>query len=202
MERHAITSLFILDAGDRAAGRRHPPARPPARRRRLTWARGATSAGAAGADSGARRAGRATRCSRAAIAARGAVLGALPRRRRRCAIGRALGWRVLRWLVPSTRGSRSSTSRSRFRSSTPAAPRARGRATTFVHAGAVVRRAGALAEARAPADYVTIEGRAVLDAALAGGRGAIAVTGHVGNWELLAAPIARAAIRSRSSRGA
>jgi len=36
-------------------------------------------------------------------------------------------------------------------------------------------------------DYVRLEGEAALDAALAAGRGAIAVTGHVGNWELLAA---------------
>src|SRR5262249_29082875 len=36
-------------------------------------------------------------------------------------------------------------------------------------------------------DYVRLEGAEALDAALAGGRGAIAVTGHCGNWELLAA---------------
>jgi KDO2-lipid IV(A) lauroyltransferase len=41
-------------------------------------------------------------------------------------------------------------------------------------------------------DYVRIdpEGRRVFDAAVAAGRGVIAVTGHVGNWELLAAAIA------------
>ena len=39
---------------------------------------------------------------------------------------------------------------------------------------------------RAP-DYVRLEGAEALDRALAAGRGAIAVTGHVGNWELLAA---------------
>jgi KDO2-lipid IV(A) lauroyltransferase len=37
------------------------------------------------------------------------------------------------------------------------------------------------------ADYVRLEGEETLDAALAAGRGVIAVTGHVGNWELLAA---------------
>jgi len=36
-------------------------------------------------------------------------------------------------------------------------------------------------------DYIRLEGVEALDAALVRGRGAIAVTGHVGNWELLAA---------------
>lgn len=35
--------------------------------------------------------------------------------------------------------------------------------------------------------YVTVIGQEHLEAALAAGRGAIAVTGHIGNWELLAA---------------
>jgi KDO2-lipid IV(A) lauroyltransferase len=41
-------------------------------------------------------------------------------------------------------------------------------------------------------DYVRVDpdGAAVLDAALAGGRGAVVVTGHIGNWELLAAAMA------------
>lgn len=40
--------------------------------------------------------------------------------------------------------------------------------------------------------YVTVEpeGRRVFDAALAAGRGVIAITGHIGNWELLAATMA------------
>jgi KDO2-lipid IV(A) lauroyltransferase len=38
--------------------------------------------------------------------------------------------------------------------------------------------------------YVAVEGLGVLDAALAAGRGVIAITGHVGNWELLAAAMA------------
>ncbi len=38
--------------------------------------------------------------------------------------------------------------------------------------------------------YVAIEGLAVLDGALAASRGVIAVTGHTGNWELLAASVA------------
>src|SRR6266480_4011449 len=36
-------------------------------------------------------------------------------------------------------------------------------------------------------DYIRLEGVEALDTALARGRGAIAATGHVGNWELLAA---------------
>src|SRR5215470_7709641 len=39
--------------------------------------------------------------------------------------------------------------------------------------------------------YVTIEGLDVAHAALREGRGLIAVTGHLGNWELLAATLAR-----------
>jgi LPS export ABC transporter protein LptC len=40
------------------------------------------------------------------------------------------------------------------------------------------------------ADYVRMDGAQALDEALAGGRGAIVVTGHCGNWELLAAWVA------------
>jgi KDO2-lipid IV(A) lauroyltransferase len=41
-------------------------------------------------------------------------------------------------------------------------------------------------------DYVRVDpdGASVLDVALAGGRGAVVVTGHIGNWELLAAAMA------------
>jgi len=39
--------------------------------------------------------------------------------------------------------------------------------------------------------WIDVTGREAADAALAGGRGAIAVTGHVGNWELLAATMAQ-----------
>ena len=62
---------------------------------------------------------------------------------------------------------------------------------TFRHAGqsyaelAVFRKLG-----RDPG-YVQVEGLEILQAALALGRGCIALSGHVGNWELLAATIAR-----------
>jgi KDO2-lipid IV(A) lauroyltransferase len=39
--------------------------------------------------------------------------------------------------------------------------------------------------------WIEVSGREAVEAALAGGCGAIAVTGHVGNWELLAAAMAR-----------
>ena len=58
---------------------------------------------------------------------------------------------------------------------------------TFRHAGQSFAELVAFPKlVRRPA-YVQIEGADVLDAALAGGRGVIAVTGHTGNWELLAA---------------
>ena len=61
---------------------------------------------------------------------------------------------------------------------------------TFRHAGASFAELGLHAKLARRPDYVRFEGREVLDAALAGGRGAIAVTGHCGNWELLAATVA------------
>jgi KDO2-lipid IV(A) lauroyltransferase len=60
----------------------------------------------------------------------------------------------------------------------------------FLHAGASFAELAQWPRLR-DTDYVTVEGRAVIDAALAGGRGVIAITGHIGNWELLAAGIAR-----------
>lgn len=42
----------------------------------------------------------------------------------------------------------------------------------------------------APVPYCRIEGREHFDAALAGGRGALMMTAHVGNWELMAAYLA------------
>jgi KDO2-lipid IV(A) lauroyltransferase len=58
---------------------------------------------------------------------------------------------------------------------------------TFRHAGQSFAELALFERiARAP-DYIRVEGAAALDVALAEGRGAIAVTGHVGNWELLAA---------------
>jgi len=61
---------------------------------------------------------------------------------------------------------------------------------TFRHAGRSFVELALFRKLRGRAGYVVIEGLDILDRALAGGRGAIAVTGHVGNWELLAATIA------------
>jgi KDO2-lipid IV(A) lauroyltransferase len=61
---------------------------------------------------------------------------------------------------------------------------------TFRHAGESFAELGLYPKLARHEDYVLFEGREVLDAALAGGHGAIAVTGHCGNWELLAATVA------------
>jgi KDO2-lipid IV(A) lauroyltransferase len=58
---------------------------------------------------------------------------------------------------------------------------------TFRHAGQGFAELSAFEKLVRRPDYFRLEGAAALDAALARGRGAIAVTGHVGNWELLAA---------------
>jgi Kdo2-lipid IVA lauroyltransferase/acyltransferase len=59
--------------------------------------------------------------------------------------------------------------------------------TTFRHAGESFAELALFEKIMRRSEYVRLEGVAALDAALAQGRGAIAVTGHVGNWELLAA---------------
>ena len=61
---------------------------------------------------------------------------------------------------------------------------------TFRHAGQSYAELGVYRTLARDPDYVRIEGDA-LDVALARGGGAIAITGHVGNWELLAATMAR-----------
>jgi KDO2-lipid IV(A) lauroyltransferase len=61
---------------------------------------------------------------------------------------------------------------------------------TFRHAGESFAELALWPKLARQPDYVAIEGLAVLDAALAAGRGTIAVTGHTGNWELLAAAVA------------
>ena len=58
---------------------------------------------------------------------------------------------------------------------------------TFRHAGQAFAELSLFETILRRADYVRFEGVEALDTALARGRGAIAVTGHVGNWELLAA---------------
>jgi KDO2-lipid IV(A) lauroyltransferase len=60
----------------------------------------------------------------------------------------------------------------------------------FLHTGASVAELAQWPRLRGRG-YVTVDGLAVLDEALAAGRGVIAITGHVGNWELLAAEMAR-----------
>jgi KDO2-lipid IV(A) lauroyltransferase len=60
---------------------------------------------------------------------------------------------------------------------------------TFEHAGQSFAELGLWRQLVHDPDYVRIDGLDVLDEALAEGRGAFAVTGHVGNWELLAATI-------------
>jgi KDO2-lipid IV(A) lauroyltransferase len=61
--------------------------------------------------------------------------------------------------------------------------------STFVHAGQSFAELGLWRKLARHPDYVEIENLAALDDALAGGRGALAITGHVGNWELLAATV-------------
>ena len=58
---------------------------------------------------------------------------------------------------------------------------------TFRHAGQAFAELSLFETILRRPDYVCLEGVEALDTALARGRGAIAVTGHVGNWELLAA---------------
>jgi len=70
------------------------------------------------------------------------------------------------------------------------AARARIVRATFEHAGQSFAELGSWRQLARLDGYVRIDNLAALDAALAEGRGTIAVTGHVGNWELLAATIA------------
>jgi len=58
---------------------------------------------------------------------------------------------------------------------------------TFRHAGQAFAELSLFETILRRPDYIRLEGVEALDTALARGRGAIAVTGHVGNWELLAA---------------
>jgi Kdo2-lipid IVA lauroyltransferase/acyltransferase len=61
---------------------------------------------------------------------------------------------------------------------------------TFRHAGQSYAELAACTKLLRDPDYVRIEGLAALEEALATGGGCLAITGHVGNWELLAARIA------------
>jgi KDO2-lipid IV(A) lauroyltransferase len=62
--------------------------------------------------------------------------------------------------------------------------------TTFRHAGRSYAELAVWRKLERDTDFVRIEGKDVLDAALAQGHGCLAITGHVGNWELLAARMA------------
>jgi Kdo2-lipid IVA lauroyltransferase/acyltransferase len=70
------------------------------------------------------------------------------------------------------------------------AARARLVRSTFEHAGQSFAELGLWRKLGRQPGYIEIENLAALDDALAGGRGALAITGHVGNWELLAATVA------------
>ncbi len=72
----------------------------------------------------------------------------------------------------------------------PGAQRALVRAT-FCHAGQSFAELALWPRLARRPGWIEVTGREAAAAALAGGRGAIAVTGHVGNWELLAAAMAR-----------
>jgi KDO2-lipid IV(A) lauroyltransferase len=61
---------------------------------------------------------------------------------------------------------------------------------TFRHAGEAYAELAAWSKLARDPDFVRIEGGEVLDQGLAQGRGVLAITGHVGNWELLAARMA------------
>lgn len=62
--------------------------------------------------------------------------------------------------------------------------------TTFRHAGRSYAELAVWRKLERDPDFVRVEGRDALDAALVRGRGCLAITGHVGNWELLAARMA------------
>jgi len=70
------------------------------------------------------------------------------------------------------------------------AARARLVRSTFEHAGQSFAELGLWRKLGRQPGYIEIENLAALDDALAGGRGALAITGHLGNWELLAATVA------------
>ncbi len=71
----------------------------------------------------------------------------------------------------------------------PAAHRQLVRAT-FAHAATAFAELALWPRLRMRPDYVRVEGAGALDDALARGQGALAIAGHAGQWELLAATIA------------
>ena len=72
---------------------------------------------------------------------------------------------------------------------------------SFRHLGMAAFEVGATASMDAQLEHLvrwSVEDRGVLDAALARGKGVVFVSGHVGNWELLARRVARAGYPSQS----
>jgi KDO2-lipid IV(A) lauroyltransferase len=136
-----------------------------------------------------RRLRRATRGPRNALLARaiwavGRLLGALPVSVG-LAVGRALG-QAAHALLGTPRRLAFEHLTIAFPELGVAARRALAR-DTFRHAGQAFAELALYPKLRRRPGYLAFEGLAELDAALAAGRGAIVVTGHVGNWELLAA---------------
>jgi KDO2-lipid IV(A) lauroyltransferase len=151
----------------RRAGRRPPP------RPRSLW----------------RRLRRATRGPRNALLARaiagiGRLLGALPVPVA-LALGRGFG-RVAHFLLAGPRRLARAHVGIAFPELSPVAREQLVR-ETFRHAGTSFAELVVFPKLVRRPDYVRVEGVEALDAALATGGGAIAVTGHCGNWELLAA---------------
>jgi KDO2-lipid IV(A) lauroyltransferase len=138
-----------------------------------------------------RRFRRATRGPRNAVLARaiwgtGRFVGALPLPLA-LAIGRALGLGAHRLLGAPRR-----LAHEHLAFAFPelaAAARAQLVRDVFVHAGQSFFELAAWPRLRDRPEYVELDGGEVLASALEHGRGAIAVSGHVGNWELLAATV-------------
>jgi KDO2-lipid IV(A) lauroyltransferase len=136
-----------------------------------------------------RRLRRATRGPRNAVLARaiagaGRGLGALPLPAT-LAVGRALG-AAAHGLLGTPRRLALAHVAQAFPALDPAARR-RLVADTFRHAGESFAELAAFPRLLATPGYVAVDGWPVVEAILAAGRGAVAVTGHCGNWELLAA---------------
>lgn len=155
-----------------------PPGHPARRRRRSLW----------------RRFRRATRGPRNALLARGIwgagrVLGTLPVPVG-LALGDALGAAASRVLATARRSAVEHMAVAFPEMDAGARERLAHR--TFRHAGRSFAELALWPKLARRAGYVRIEGLDAIRDGLAGGRGVIAVTGHLGNWELLAAAVAGA----------
>src|SRR5581483_3027483 len=173
---------------DRARGRtappggRDPPARPPPRRHRVMARRRSLW----------RRLRRTTRGPRNAVLARairglGAAVGALPVPVA-LALGRGLGT-VAYAFMAGPRALAIAHMGLAFPDLDRTA-RARLARETFRHAGQSFVELALWTKLTRRPGYVAVEGDEAIRAALAEGRGCIAVAGHLGNWELLAATMA------------